>query len=301
MDDFNYDAIAWTLTAHEARPGHELQFASMLERGVSTARVVFAFNSANVEGWALYAEAVMKQYLPLDGQIGALQMRMMRAARAFLDPMLNLGHHRAGRRQALPDGRSDAVRADGETGSRSLHVPRRRARRPRTSTATARLEAMRTRLEMALGAKFDEQPLSRFHRDAGPAAARPAGAGRERGIPGQVAAGTSAGVGRCGCMRNRNLLVACAALAWSGFAAGQTMTAGQANPRPATSTATNPANNPAIPAARNRGRIATAGVVDNRRDCSQLRGIDKSECERRDTVRDDLPAGVTSGAAKRRR
>ena len=74
MDDFNYDAIAWTLTAHEARPGHELQFAQMLERGVSTARVVFAFNSANVEGWALYAEAVLKKYLPPEGQIGALQM-----------------------------------------------------------------------------------------------------------------------------------------------------------------------------------------------------------------------------------
>lgn len=91
MDDFNYDAIAWTLTAHEARPGHELQFARMLERGVSTARVVFAFNSANIEGWALYAEAVMKKYLPLEGQISSLQMRLMREARAFLDPMINLG------------------------------------------------------------------------------------------------------------------------------------------------------------------------------------------------------------------
>ena len=62
----------------------------MLERGVSLARVV-AFNSANLEGWALYAEAQMKQHLPLEGQIGVLQMRMMREARAFLDPMLNLG------------------------------------------------------------------------------------------------------------------------------------------------------------------------------------------------------------------
>jgi len=33
----------------------------------------------------------MKQYEPLEGQMGALQMRLMRAARAFLDPMLNLG------------------------------------------------------------------------------------------------------------------------------------------------------------------------------------------------------------------
>ena len=27
MDDFTNDAISWTLTAHEARPGHELQYA----------------------------------------------------------------------------------------------------------------------------------------------------------------------------------------------------------------------------------------------------------------------------------
>src|SRR5260370_41912073 len=29
MDDFNYHAIAWALTSHEARPRHELQFAAM--------------------------------------------------------------------------------------------------------------------------------------------------------------------------------------------------------------------------------------------------------------------------------
>ena len=91
MDDFAFDAITWTLTAHEARPGHELQFAKMTEVGVSIPRAVFAFNSANVEGWALYAESFLKPYLPLDGQMGVLQMRLMRAARAFLDPMVNLG------------------------------------------------------------------------------------------------------------------------------------------------------------------------------------------------------------------
>jgi uncharacterized protein (DUF885 family) len=32
-DDFTFDAVAWTLTAHEARPGHELQFDSMVEHG----------------------------------------------------------------------------------------------------------------------------------------------------------------------------------------------------------------------------------------------------------------------------
>jgi hypothetical protein len=54
-----------------------------------------------------------------------------------------------------------------------------------------------------------------------------------------------------------------------------------------------------------RARVATqtdtvppasrgVGQTGNRPDCSQMRGIEKSECERRDTSRDDLPAGVTT-------
>jgi hypothetical protein len=91
VDDFTAPAAAWSLTAHEARPGHELQAAAMVERGVPLARAVFAFNSTNAEGWALYAEAIMLPYYPPDGQLFALQLRLMRAARAFLDPMVNLG------------------------------------------------------------------------------------------------------------------------------------------------------------------------------------------------------------------
>ena len=91
IDDFTYTASTWTLTAHEARPGHELQFASMVERGVSLARSLYAFNSTNVEGWGLYAEYITKPYMPLDGQLISLQLRLMRAARAFLDPELQSG------------------------------------------------------------------------------------------------------------------------------------------------------------------------------------------------------------------
>jgi len=36
------------------------------------------------------------------------------------------------------------------------------------------------------------------------------------------------------------------------------------------------------------------GTTANLPDCSQKRGLEKSECERRDTVRYDLPAGVTT-------
>ncbi|HEX7370594.1 MAG TPA: DUF885 domain-containing protein [Rhodanobacteraceae bacterium] len=90
-DDFTCKACAWTLVAHEGRPGHELQFSAMVEHGVSLARSLFAFNSVNVEGWALYSEFMMAPYEPPGGQMMQLQGRLLRAARAFLDPMLNLG------------------------------------------------------------------------------------------------------------------------------------------------------------------------------------------------------------------
>lgn len=154
MDDFSYDAIAWTLTAHEARPGHELQFARMLEHGVSTARVVFAFNSANVEGWALYAEAVMKEHLPVEGRIGSLQMRMMREARAFLDPMLNLGQLQP--EQALRFLMDEVVLSEPMA---KQEVDRYTFNAPGQATSYyygyTRLNALRTRVELAQAGRFD--------------------------------------------------------------------------------------------------------------------------------------------------
>ena len=90
-DDFNFDAVSWTMIAHEARPGHELQFDSMVEHGVSLARALYAFNSTNVEGWGLYSEWMMQPYEPMEGQLMTLQLRLLRAARAFLDPELEAG------------------------------------------------------------------------------------------------------------------------------------------------------------------------------------------------------------------
>jgi hypothetical protein len=91
VDDYTFDAASWTLIAHEARPGHELQFDSMIEHGVSLARSRYAFNSTNVEGWGLYAEYITKPYMPREGQLISLQFRLLRAARAYLDPELQSG------------------------------------------------------------------------------------------------------------------------------------------------------------------------------------------------------------------
>lgn len=165
-DDFNFDAVTWTLTAHEGRPGHELQFTAMVERGISLARTMFAFNSVNVEGWALYAEAEMVPYEPLEGQLIALQFRLMRAARAMLDPMLNLGlidRARAG--QVLEDevvlskpmARQELDRytfnAPGQAGSYFYGY--------------SRILELRVQTELALGEKFDRLAFNNFLLDQG--------------------------------------------------------------------------------------------------------------------------------------
>lgn len=185
-DDFTFKAGAWTLTAHEGRPGHDLQFAAMVERGVSEARSLFAFNSVNVEGWALYAEAETKPYEPLDGQLIALQHRLMRAARAFLDPMLNLGM--ITRERALQILTQDVCLSQGMA---HQEVDRYTFRSPGQATAYfygyTRLMELRTNTEIALGAKFDRQAFNDFVIDQGllppPLLAK---AVREVFIPGQL-------------------------------------------------------------------------------------------------------------------
>ena len=166
FDDFNFDSAAWTLSAHEGRPGHELQFTSMIERGVSLARSLFAFNSVNVEGWALYAEAEMVPYEPVDGQMIALQFRLLRAARAMLDPMLNLGlidRARTGQvlenQVALSPGMAKQeldrymFNAPGQAGSYFYGY--------------SRILQLRMETELALGDKFDQLAFNNFLLDQG--------------------------------------------------------------------------------------------------------------------------------------
>jgi Bacterial protein of unknown function (DUF885) len=165
-DDFNFPSVAWTLSAHEGRPGHELQFTAMIERGVSLARTLFAFNSVNVEGWALYAEAEMIPYEPLDGQLIALQFRLMRAARAMLDPMLNLGMiDRARAEKVLIEdvGLSKAM-ARQELDRYTFNAP---GQAGSYFYGYARILELRAETELALGDKFDRLAFNNFLLDQG--------------------------------------------------------------------------------------------------------------------------------------
>jgi len=161
MDDFTHDAGTWSLTAHEARPGHELQFSAMVEKGISTARAVFAFNSVNVEGWGLYAEAEMRPYLPLEGQLFTLQFRLQRAARAFLDPMVNLG-------QLTPEQVKDFLMKEVvlSEAMAQQEVDRYTFRAPGQATSYfygyQRLMETRQKAELALRDRFDRKAFNDF-------------------------------------------------------------------------------------------------------------------------------------------
>jgi uncharacterized protein (DUF885 family) len=159
IDDFTYTASTWTLTAHEARPGHELQFDSMVEQGVSVARSLYAFNSVNVEGWGLYAEYITKPYMPLDGQLISLQLRLMRAARAFIDPELQSGKLKP--EDAMRILTQDVVLSDAFA---NTEVERYTFRAPGQATSYfygyVRLLELRKDVEVKMGKKFN---VMKFH------------------------------------------------------------------------------------------------------------------------------------------
>jgi hypothetical protein len=158
-DDFNFQAASWTLIAHEARPGHELQFDAMVERGVSLARALYAFNSTNVEGWGLYSEWFMLPYMTDEGKLISLQLRLLRAARAFLDPELQQG--KVTPAQAMQVLQKDVVLSEGFA---TEEVERFTFRSPGQAVSYfdgyTRLREIRTAAEKALGPKFNVQ---RFH------------------------------------------------------------------------------------------------------------------------------------------
>ena len=131
----------------------------MVERGVSLARAIFAFNSVNVEGWGLYAEAITLPYMPDDGKLISLQLRLQRAARAFVDPELQMGKWtpESARQFLMKEVGLSAAFATSE-------VDRYTFRSPAQATAYyygyLRLLEVRDAAEKQLGSRFD--PLT-FH------------------------------------------------------------------------------------------------------------------------------------------
>jgi uncharacterized protein (DUF885 family) len=138
-----------------------LQYASIVEKGVSQARLIFAENSVNVEGWGLYMEEQMLPYIPLEGQFATLWSRMVRAARAFLDPGLNAGTiTREEARRVLQE---DLMLSDALS---RAELERYTFRGPGQATSYfngyLRLVELRAESELLLGKRFDKQAFHDF-------------------------------------------------------------------------------------------------------------------------------------------
>lgn len=161
IDDFTHEAASWMLAAHEGRPGHELQYSSIIENGVSQARAIFARNSVNSEGWALYMEEQVLPFMPLEGQLMGLWSRAFRASRAFLDPGLNLGtiSTEEARRWLLEQNVASEGLTRGE-------LERYRYRAPGQATSYfngyLRLMELRAETELLLGAQFNKKAFHDF-------------------------------------------------------------------------------------------------------------------------------------------
>ena len=89
--------ITWRETStvyHEGAPGHHLQIATAVDQSerLNKYQRLMAFTSGHAEGWALYAERLMRElgYLSDDGDLlGMLSEQLFRAARVVVD----LGMH----------------------------------------------------------------------------------------------------------------------------------------------------------------------------------------------------------------
>ena len=122
----------------------------------------------------------MLPYEPVEGQLIALQHRLLRQSRAMLDPMLNLGltDVATARRILEEDGFSPAMvkqevdrytfRAPGQAGSYFYGY--------------SQLADLRVATELALGAKFDRLAFNDFIVGQGLLPLGPAGEGGARGV-----------------------------------------------------------------------------------------------------------------------
>lgn len=160
-NDFTYPAVSWTLTAHEGRPGHDLQFTTIQDQGISEARSKFGYNPANHEGWALYAEAITLPFMPIDGQFISLQFQLLRAARAFLEPELHLGKISVAEalRVLTEDAGYSKFFAQQEIDRYTVRLP---GHAPSYFYGYQRLIQLRKEVEQQLDQKFDPQKFHDF-------------------------------------------------------------------------------------------------------------------------------------------
>ncbi|MCI0614587.1 DUF885 domain-containing protein, partial [bacterium] len=113
------------------------------------------FNSVNVEGWGLYSESIMQPYEPLEGQLITLQHRLMRAARAFLDPELQFGkiQPEEAKRILIEDVVLSEAMSNQEVERYMFRAP---GQAPSYFYGYTKLRDLRNEIEMKLGKQFNQ-------------------------------------------------------------------------------------------------------------------------------------------------
>lgn len=89
----NHRATQWTISAHEAYPGHHWHLAWLAANGVRPLRSVFG-STYFVEGWGLYSEELMREqgfFADPRHELAQVDSRLFRAARIVIDTSLHLG------------------------------------------------------------------------------------------------------------------------------------------------------------------------------------------------------------------
>ncbi|MGH8868475.1 MAG: DUF885 domain-containing protein [Actinomycetes bacterium] len=89
----NSRASMWTISAHEAYPGHHWHLAHLAASGTRPLRLVYG-STYFTEGWGLYSEELMREqdFFPEQrAVVGQLDARLFRAARIVVDTSLHLG------------------------------------------------------------------------------------------------------------------------------------------------------------------------------------------------------------------
>jgi uncharacterized protein (DUF885 family) len=109
----------------------------------------------------LYSEWMMLPYMPPDGQLISLQARLLRAARAFLDPELHMG-------RVTPDEARRVLREDVglSLAMTESEVERYMFRAPAQATSYfygySQLIALRPQVEKAMGSRFSAREFHDF-------------------------------------------------------------------------------------------------------------------------------------------
>ena len=152
-------AEAEVTVVHEAWPGHHLQIALAREIVPDTPIAKLSFNSAYIEGWARYAEAMGEEAGIYKIEDAKIQRRIWPARGMVVDP----GLHAFGwtRQQAIDylvsSGRFDAKAAD-DTVDRIAVLP---GQLTSYDSGGLEIKALRAEAQKALGARFELREFNR--------------------------------------------------------------------------------------------------------------------------------------------